>query len=93
MTECIVITPTFYKETLDSLLKFVDCELCSCARETFSAEMIHRDIKEALFKAAINEMVLRGLAEKVGRGREHLNPCRTCYLKLLTPRRNPPKLL
>lgn len=68
MTECIVTTPTFDKETLDKLIrKFVDCELCSCARETFVAEMIHKDIKEALFNAVINEMVLRGLAEKVGR--------------------------
>ena len=68
MTECIVITPTFDKETLDKLIrKFVDYELCSCARETFVAEMINKDIKEALFKAVINEMVLRGLAEKVGR--------------------------
>lgn len=66
MSECILITPELDKPTVENLIrKFVECELCPCAKETFIAEMIHRDIKEALYRAVVNEMVLRAMAEKV----------------------------
>lgn len=63
--KCVIENFRFDASTQKKLIrKFVEDELCPCAVETFNAHD-NRTIEltmEALYRAVINEMVLRGLA-------------------------------
>lgn len=68
MSECIIENFDINKPEMKKLVQeFVEVELCPCARETFYAHELGNipTLKEALFHAVINEMVLRKLAAKV----------------------------
>lgn len=61
MNDCILETLRMDDATIKGLLEiFVDAELCQCAKETFNATP---EMKDAIFYAVINEMVLRSLSE------------------------------
>ena len=63
MTKCVIEKARLDKKTIEALVqKFVNDELCPCAVETFAAT---EKIKDALYNAVINEMVLRGLSKKM----------------------------
>ncbi len=66
--KCVIEEFRFDAITQKNLIRaFVESELCPCAVETFNAHD-NRTIDltmEALYRAVINEMVLRGLATKM----------------------------
>lgn len=66
--KCVIEDFRFDSSTQKKLIrKFVESELCPCAVETFNAHD-NRTVEltmDALYRAVINEMVLRGLATAV----------------------------
>lgn len=65
---CVLEDVRLDSSTQKKLIRlFVETELCPCAIETFNAHD-NRTLEltvDALYRAVINEMVLRGLATKV----------------------------
>ena len=72
MSNCVIETPRFTTEQLIEMIStFANTELCSCALEAFKCEMANKlssrieTVKNALYVAVINEMVLRATADYI----------------------------